>query len=174
MLDDQLGEPTIQSACSLWAVSAWSAFLMPFLPFVYGYPSSSPHAHCTPNKSVPTLNYTHRHGPIYTGPCPKALTKCSPLDFRRLSIKPLCKKKRVNLKGPKVQKQVVGLKKVENVKRFPPAQFHLAVLSVFIQKRTFYCLQFELFVAPPKNSRKVCSQGICYLFSPSLDLFMTS
>ena len=37
---------------------------MPFLPFVYGYPSSSPHAHCTPNKSVPTLRYTHRHGPI--------------------------------------------------------------------------------------------------------------
>ena len=31
---------------------------MPFLPFVYGYPSSSPRAHCTPNKSVPTLRYT--------------------------------------------------------------------------------------------------------------------
>ena len=59
---------------------------MPFLPFVYGYPSSSPHAHCTPNKSVPTLRYTHRHGPIYTGPCLKALTECSPLDFRRSSI----------------------------------------------------------------------------------------
>ena len=38
---------------------------MPFLPFVYGYPSSSPRAHCTPNKSVPTLRYTHKHGPIY-------------------------------------------------------------------------------------------------------------
>ena len=37
---------------------------MPFLPFVYGYPSSSPRAHCTPNKSVPTLRYTRRHGPI--------------------------------------------------------------------------------------------------------------
>ena len=39
-----------------------------------------------PNKSVPTLRYTHRHGPVYTGPCPKALTECSPLDFRRSSI----------------------------------------------------------------------------------------
>ena len=38
---------------------------MPFLPFVYGYPSFSPRAHCTPNKSVPTLSYTRRHGPIY-------------------------------------------------------------------------------------------------------------
>ena len=37
---------------------------MPFLPFVYGYPSSSPRAHCTPNKSMPTLRYTRRHGPI--------------------------------------------------------------------------------------------------------------
>ena len=38
---------------------------MLFLPFVYGYPSSSPRAHCTPNKSVPTLRYTRRPGPIY-------------------------------------------------------------------------------------------------------------
>ena len=29
-----------------------------FLPFVYGYPSSCPRAHCTPYKSVPTLRYT--------------------------------------------------------------------------------------------------------------------
>ena len=35
-----------------------------------------------PNKSVPTLRYTRRHGLIHTGPCPKALTECSPLDFR--------------------------------------------------------------------------------------------
>ena len=59
---------------------------MPFLPFVYGYPSSCPRAHCTPNKSVPTLRYTRRHRPVHTGPCPKALTECSPLDFRRSSI----------------------------------------------------------------------------------------
>ena len=39
-----------------------------------------------PNKSVPTLRYTHRHGPICTGPCRKALNECSPLDFRRSSI----------------------------------------------------------------------------------------
>ena len=34
-----------------------------FLPFVYGYPSSSPRAHRNPNESVPTLRYTRRHGP---------------------------------------------------------------------------------------------------------------
>ena len=61
------GESTIWSACSPRTVSAWLAFLMPFLPFGYGYRSSSPRAHCTPNKSVPTLCYTHNHGPIYTG-----------------------------------------------------------------------------------------------------------
>ena len=38
---------------------------MPFLPFVYGYPSYSPRAHCTANKSVPTLRYTRRHGATY-------------------------------------------------------------------------------------------------------------
>ena len=38
-----------------------------FSAFVYGYPSSCPHAHCTPNKSVPTLRYTRRPGPVYTG-----------------------------------------------------------------------------------------------------------
>ena len=38
-----------------------------FSAFVYGYPSSCPRAHCTPNKSVPTLRYTRRHGPVYTG-----------------------------------------------------------------------------------------------------------
>ena len=35
-------------------MSAWSAFLIPFVPFVYGCPSSSPCTHCTLNKSVPT------------------------------------------------------------------------------------------------------------------------
>ena len=34
--------------------------------FVYGYPSSCPRAQCTPNKSVTTLRYTRRHGPVYT------------------------------------------------------------------------------------------------------------
>ena len=38
-----------------------------FSAFVYGYPLSCPRAHCTPNKSVPALRYTHRPGPIYTG-----------------------------------------------------------------------------------------------------------
>ena len=47
----QLGEPTIRSACSPRMVSAWLAFLMLFLPFVYEYPSSCPCAHCTPTKA---------------------------------------------------------------------------------------------------------------------------
>ena len=38
-----------------------------FSAFVYGYPSSCPRAQCTPNKSVPTLRYTRRHGPVFTG-----------------------------------------------------------------------------------------------------------
>ena len=38
-----------------------------FSAFVYGYPSSCPRAQCTPNKSVTTLRYTRRHGPVYTG-----------------------------------------------------------------------------------------------------------
>ena len=38
-----------------------------FSAFVYGYPSSCPRARCTPNKSVPTLRYTRRHGPVHTG-----------------------------------------------------------------------------------------------------------
>ena len=36
-----------------------------FSAFVYGYPSSCPRAHCNPNKSVTTLRYTRRPGPIY-------------------------------------------------------------------------------------------------------------
>ena len=43
----QFEEPTIRSACSPQTVSAWSTFLMPFLPFVYGYPSS-PHVLTVP------------------------------------------------------------------------------------------------------------------------------
>ena len=35
-----------------------------FSVFVYGYPSSCPRAHCTPNKNVPTLRYTRRPGPF--------------------------------------------------------------------------------------------------------------
>ena len=35
-----------------------------FFAFVYGYPSCCPRAHCTPNKSVTTLRYTRRPGPI--------------------------------------------------------------------------------------------------------------
>ena len=38
-----------------------------FSAFVYGYPSSCPRAQCTPNKSMPTLCYTCRPGPVYTG-----------------------------------------------------------------------------------------------------------
>ena len=38
-----------------------------FSAFVYGYLSSCPCAHCTPNKNVHTLRYTRGPGPIYTG-----------------------------------------------------------------------------------------------------------
>ena len=40
---------------------------MLFLPFVYGYLSSCPCAHGIPNKSVPTLRYTRRHGSMPVG-----------------------------------------------------------------------------------------------------------
>ena len=73
-----VGEPTIRSARSPRAVSVSSAFLMPFLPFVYGYLSSSPRAHCTPNKSVPTPRYTRRPGPIYTGHARRLLPSAVP------------------------------------------------------------------------------------------------
>ena len=36
-----------------------------FSAFVYGYLSSCPRAHCTPNKSVTTLCYARRPGPVY-------------------------------------------------------------------------------------------------------------
>ena len=52
---------------------------MPFLPFVYGYPSSSPRAHYTPTKAY-LLCATPAGMDLYTGPCLKALTECSPLD----------------------------------------------------------------------------------------------
>ena len=38
-----------------------------FSAFVYGYLSSCPRAHCTPNKSVTPLRCTRRHGPVHTG-----------------------------------------------------------------------------------------------------------
>ena len=85
ILDYQLGEPNIQCACFPRTMSAWSAFLMPSLPFVYGYSSSPPRAHCTPAKAC--LPCTTPAGmDLYTGPCPYALTECSPLDFRRSSV----------------------------------------------------------------------------------------
>ena len=49
-----------------------------FPAFVYGYPSSCPRAHCTPNKSVPTLRYTRRPGPIYTGRAGRHLPSAVP------------------------------------------------------------------------------------------------
>ena len=47
------------SECLIDISDALSAFCLRV------YPSSCPRAHCTPNKSVPTLRYTRRHGPIY-------------------------------------------------------------------------------------------------------------
>ena len=71
--------------CTFLASSEYLiAFLMPFLPFVYGYPSSSPCAHCMPNKSVPALRYTRGHGPIYTGPCPKGSYRVQSPGFPKI------------------------------------------------------------------------------------------
>ena len=49
-----------------------------FSAFVYGYPSSCPRAHCTPNKSLTTLRYTRRHGPVYTGRACRHLASAVP------------------------------------------------------------------------------------------------
>ena len=49
-----------------------------FSAFVYGYLSSCPRAHCTPNKSVPTLRYTRRPGPVYTGHAGRHLPSAVP------------------------------------------------------------------------------------------------
>ena len=55
--------------------------------FVYGYPSFPPRAHCTPNKSVPTLRYTRRHGPKYTGHACRHLPSAVPwISEERLLI----------------------------------------------------------------------------------------
>ncbi len=47
---------------NLYQTTNWGNLLsdlhVPHEQFVYGYPSFSPRAHCTPNKSVPTLRYT--------------------------------------------------------------------------------------------------------------------
>ena len=51
-----------------------------FSAFVYGYPSFCTRAHCTPNKSVTTLRYTRRPGPvyIYTGHASRHLPSAVP------------------------------------------------------------------------------------------------
>ena len=60
-----------------------------FSAFVYGYPSSCPHAHCTPNKSVPTLRYARRPGPVYTGHACRHLPSAVPwISEDRLLPKP--------------------------------------------------------------------------------------
>ena len=69
-----------------------------FSAFVYGYPSSCPRAQCTPDKSVTTLSYTRRHGPVYTGHACRHLPSAVPwisedrlLTLReknRLSVQP--------------------------------------------------------------------------------------
>ena len=61
---------------------------MPCLPFVYGYIRHLAHVLTVPPTKVCLLCATLAGMDlyIYTGPCPKALTECSPLDFRRSSI----------------------------------------------------------------------------------------
>ena len=43
-----------------------------------------PRAHCTRNKSVPALCCTRRHGPRYTGLCPKALNRVQSPGFPKI------------------------------------------------------------------------------------------
>ena len=50
-----------------------------FSAFVYGYPSSCRHDRCTPNKSVTTLPYPSRPGPMYTGHACRHLPSAVPL-----------------------------------------------------------------------------------------------
>ena len=59
-----------------------------FSAFVYGYLSSCPRAHCTPNKSVTTLRYTRRHGPVYTGLACRHLPSAVPWisEYRLLAL----------------------------------------------------------------------------------------
>ena len=65
------------SECLIGISDAFSAFfLMHFLPFC-GYHNTK--------RAYSTL-HPQAFKPIYTGPCPKALTECSPLDSRRSSI----------------------------------------------------------------------------------------
>ena len=59
------------SECLIGVSDAFSAF-------VYGYLSSCPCAHCTPNKSVPTLRYTRSPGPVYTGHAGRHLPSAVP------------------------------------------------------------------------------------------------
>ena len=62
-----------------------------FSAFVYGYPSSCPRAHyCTPNKSVTTLRYTRRPGPIYTGHTCRHLRSAVPWISEDRLLTPLC------------------------------------------------------------------------------------
>ena len=75
-----------------------------FSAFVYGYPSSCPRAHCTPNKSVPTLRYTRRHGPVYTGHACRHLLSSVPW----ISEDRLLKKKEKNYEGMRATKNTTG------------------------------------------------------------------
>ena len=66
MLDYQLGEPNYPIYMFLTNSERLIGVSDAFSAFVYGYPSSCPRAHSTPNKSVTTLRYTRRHGPVDT------------------------------------------------------------------------------------------------------------
>ena len=52
--------------------------------FVYGYPSSCPRAHCTPNKSVTTLRYTRRHGHVYIQAMPVGTYRVQSPGFSKI------------------------------------------------------------------------------------------
>ena len=70
-----------------------------FPAFVYGYPSSCPRAHCTPNKSVPTLRYTRKHGPIYTGHACRHLPSAVPWISEDRLLESICSFFRAHASG---------------------------------------------------------------------------
>ena len=61
-----------------------------FSAFVYGYPSSCPRAQCTPNKSVATLRYTRRQGPVYIQAMPVGTCRVQSTGFPKIVYLPDC------------------------------------------------------------------------------------
>ena len=59
------------------------------------------HAHCTPNKSVPTLHYTRRPGPIYTGHACRHLPSAVPWISEDRLLTPLLVDSQMTFPSPR-------------------------------------------------------------------------